>query len=192
MGVIIKNGKFYPPTVGGNKAFYLHQDEYDALEKKKKDAMYFITSKRANEYYIKDGVILVDYQDLKDSGSGELIQEAEGTSGKCVLLSWTSGYTNNGHSIVFTLTPPLNMSKVKIVIDNKSTFSRSLVFYGKDISYWNCLNGNSNGNTLVEINAAGEIDLDLSSLNEAAAQFYLGIGTSLSSTLYIKEIYFYE
>ena len=46
MGVIIKNGRFYPPTtVGGNKAFYLHQDEYDALEKKKKDAMYFITSK---------------------------------------------------------------------------------------------------------------------------------------------------
>ena len=181
MGVIIKNGRFYPPTVGGNKAFYLHQNEYDALEKKKKDAMYFITSKKANEYYIKDGVILVDYQDLKDSGSG-----------KCVLLSWTSGYTNNGHSIVFTLTPPLNMSKVKIVIDSKSTFSRSLVFYGKDISYWNCLNGNSNGNTLIEINAAGEIDLDLSSLNEAAAQFYLGIGTSLSSTLYIKEIYFYE
>ena len=192
MGVIIKNGKFYPPTVGGNTAFYLHQDEYDALEKKKKDAMYFITSKRANEYYIKNGVILVDYQDLKDSGSGELTQEVEGASGKCLLLSWTSEYNNNGHSIVFTLTPPLNMSKVKIVIDSKSTFRRSLVFYGKDISYWNCLNGNPNGNTLVEINVAGEIDLDLSSLNEAAAQFYLGIGTSLSSTLYIKEIYFYE
>lgn len=192
MGVIIKNGKFYPPTVGGNKAFYLHQDEYDALEEKKKNAMYFITSKKSNEYYIKDGAILVDYQDLKDSGSGELTQEAEGASGKCVLLSWISGYNNNGHSIVFTLTPPLNMSKVKIVIDSKSTFSRSLVFYGKDLSYWNCLNGNSNENTLIEINAAGEIDLDLSSLNEAAAQFYLGIGTSLSSTLYIKEIYFYE
>ena len=25
MGVIIKNGRFYPPTVGGNKAFYLYQ-----------------------------------------------------------------------------------------------------------------------------------------------------------------------
>ena len=40
MGVIIKNGRFYPPTIRENKAFYLHQDEYDALEKKKKDAMY--------------------------------------------------------------------------------------------------------------------------------------------------------
>ena len=29
-----KNKRFYPPTVGRNKAFYLYQDEYNKKKKK--------------------------------------------------------------------------------------------------------------------------------------------------------------
>lgn len=167
----------------------LSKQDYDALEQKEEDVLYIVLEySLEKQYLVKDGEIFHDGQKLSDSGTGKFLTE-EVDNKKYLTMEWSSGYDNNGMSIIWdsSLLNIKDNSIFHVELGSQSTFSTSLMWMGPS-TFWTVINSNTVDVKKIFSSDTYSYDLNLSDMPDGSIK-KLGIGTIRGCKLWIDSIY---